>query len=84
MGHAELELLTPAALQATLGTLACDANDFDGRMRDAYMAMVTIMVRDLAAARRALQRGGFSAAPLRGGIAVPAAEAMNCTVAFVQ
>ena len=84
MGHADLELLTPAALQTAVGSLACDANGFDGRKRDAYMAMVTIKVRDLAAARRALQRGGFSVARLREGIAVPAAEAMNCTIAFVQ
>jgi len=48
------------------------------------MAMVTIRVRDLAATQRALQHGGFSAALLRAGIAVPAAEAMNCTIAFVQ
>jgi hypothetical protein len=84
MGHAELELLTPAMLQATLGGLACDANDFDGRKRDAYMAMVTVKVRDLATTQRALEHGGFAAARLRAGIAVPAAEAMNCTIAFVQ
>jgi len=84
MGHAELELLTPMALQTTLGMLACDAHDFDGRERDAYMAMVTIKVRDLAATKSALQRGGFSVAALREGIAVAAAEAMNCTIAFAQ
>jgi glyoxalase-like protein len=84
MGHTELELLSPAALKTALGALACDANDFDGRKRDSYMAMVTIRVRDLAATQRALQHGGFSAARLRAGIAVPAAEAMNCTIAFVQ
>lgn len=84
MGQAELELLTPAALQARLGTLACDANDFDGRKRDAYMAMVSIRVRDLAVAERALQDGGFTTARLHEGIAIPAAEAMNCTIAFVQ
>ena len=84
MGHAELELLTPAALEKRLGALACDAKDFDGRRRDAYMAMVTIRVRDLEATRGALQRGGFSVSQLRDGIAVPAAEAMNCTIAFVK
>ena len=84
MGHAELELLTPAALQTSLGTLACDAKDFDGRERDAYLAMVTIRVGDLAATQRALEHGGFSVTPLREGIAVPAAEAMNCTIAFVR
>ena len=84
MAHTELELLTRAALQKTLGTLACDAKDFDGRRRDAYMAMVTIRVHDLATAQSALQYGGFSMSRLRQGIAVPAAEAMNCTIAFVQ
>ncbi len=83
-GQGEIELVTPAALRTMLGTLACDPNDFDGRKRDAYMAMVTIRVRDLAAAQRALHDGGFSTRQLREGIAIPAAEAMNCTVAFVQ
>jgi hypothetical protein len=72
MGHTELELLTPEALQSALGSLACDVSDFDGRKRDSFMAMVTIRVRDLAATERALQHGGFSARELRAGIAVPA------------
>jgi len=46
--------------------------------------MVTISVRDLATTQSALQHGGFSTARLREGIAIPAAEAMNCTIAFVQ
>ena len=84
IGDAELELLTPAALQRTLGTLACDANDFDGREREAYMAMVTVKLRDLATEQAALQSGGFSTAQLLDGIVVPASEAMNCTIAFVE
>lgn len=82
MGHAELELLTPSSLQSTLGSLACDARDFDGRKREAYMAMVSIRVRDLAATQRELHQGGFAVTQLRKGIAVAASDAMNCTIAF--
>ena len=60
MGEAELELVTPAALQQMLGGLCCAASDFDGRKRDAYMAMVTIRVRDLEATRSALRRESCS------------------------
>ncbi|MSP96345.1 MAG: VOC family protein [Betaproteobacteria bacterium] len=84
LGHATLELLTPAALESTLGALACDAADAEGRARDAYMAMVTIKVRDLAVTQRALRRGGFSPARLGEHIVVPASEAMNCSIAFAQ
>jgi len=84
LGHAELELLTPATLRTTLGALACDAADVEGREREAYMAMVTIKVRDLARAQSALQRGGFSIGRLGEGVAVPASEAMNCTIVFSE
>ena len=84
MGHAVIELMRPAALQAKLGALACDAADYDGREREAYMAMATLRVRDLAVTQRVLQEGGFAVAPLREAIAVPASEAMNCTIAFVR
>lgn len=84
MGHAMLELMTPAALRSTLGALACDAADAKGNARDAYMAMVTIKVRDLAAAEGVLKRGGFSAARIGERVIVPASEAMNCTIAFSE
>lgn len=82
MGHASLELMTPATLRSTLGALACDAADANGDARDAYMAMVTIEVRDPAAAQGVLERGGFSTARVGGRIVVPAGQAMNCTIAF--
>jgi hypothetical protein len=77
-----LQLLTPAALQTTLGALACDAADADGQKRDAYMAMVTIRVRDLATTRSVLQRGGFLSTQFGDRLVVPASGAMNCTIAF--
>lgn len=83
IGQTELELLTPALLRSRLGALACDPADAAGNPRAAYMAMVTIRVRDLDAAREVLRRGGFYVADLGKGFAVPASEAMNCTVAFV-
>ena len=82
MGEAELELLTPALLRATLGMLACDAADATGRKRDAYMAMVTVTVRDLELTRRFLREGGFSVTDLGERIAIAASAAMNCTIAF--
>jgi hypothetical protein len=82
LGTATLELLTPAILCSALGALACDPADADGHARDAYMAMATIKVRDLAAAQRVLQRGGFSFVQSGNRIVVPASEAMNCTIAF--
>ncbi len=82
LGPTKLELTTPRTLQSTLGILACDAADEKGRKRDAYMAMVTIKVRDLAAAQAVLQRGGFLPVRLGGRIVVAASEAMNCTIAF--
>jgi hypothetical protein len=82
LGTATLELLTPAVLHTTLGALACDPADADGQKRDAYMAMVTIRVRDITSAQDVLQRGGFSFEQRGDRLIVPAAEAMNCTIAF--
>jgi hypothetical protein len=82
VGTATLELLTLAALQSTLGTLACDPSDANGHKRDAYMAMVTIKVRDPAITQLALQHGGFSFEGRGNRIVVPASQAMNCTIAF--
>ncbi len=83
MGQATLELMTPATLRTTLGALACDAADANGIARDAYMAMVTIKVRDLATTRRVLERGGFMPAKLGERLVVPASEAMNCTIGLL-
>ena len=82
LGQTTLELMTPATLRSTLGALACDAADADGHERDAYMAMVTIKVLDLATAHDLLRRAGFSPARLGERTAIAAAEAMNCTIAF--
>lgn len=84
MGHATLELMTPATLDTALGALARDPADANGNVRDAYMAMVTIRVRDLAAAQSVFERDGFSAARIGRRVIVPASEAMNCTIAFSE
>ena len=83
MGQAELELLKPALLRSRLGALACDPADADGKARNAYMAMVTVRVRDLDAAREVLRRGGLTFGDIGEGIAVAASEAMNCSIGFV-
>ena len=84
MGHATLELMTPATLRFTFGALACDPADANGKVRSAYMAMVTIKVRDLSATQGVLERGGFSISRIDSCLIVPASEAMNCTVAFSE
>lgn len=84
LGQTTLELMTPATLQSTLGALACNAADAHGRERDAYMAMVAIKVRDLAAAQEVLRRGGFAPARLGERIVIAASEAMNCTIALTE
>jgi hypothetical protein len=83
LGHATLELVAPPALRARLGALACDPVDANGQPREAYMAMITIGVRDRGLAERVLRAADFSVATLdRDTIAVPAGEAMNCTIGF--
>ncbi len=74
MGQADLEMLNPALLQARLGQLACDpaAAQGKGKPRDASMAMVTVRVRDLDAAREGLLRGGFAVGEIGDGTAVAA------------
>ncbi len=84
LGDARLELVTPLALHAALGALACDARDHEGHRRDAYMAMLTIKVRNLAAASDVLRQGGFSTVRLGKRIAIPASEAMGCTIGFSE
>ncbi|MFM9882930.1 MAG: VOC family protein [Burkholderiales bacterium] len=84
LGHTELELVTPRALHAALGELACDARDHAGHERNAYMAMLTITVRSLTTAADVLRRGGFSTVQIGKRIAIPASEAMNCTIAFSE
>lgn len=83
MQHATLELTTAADLARRLGPMACTPLDAQGRPRTAYMAMVTIRVADLAGAKSVLDDAGFTAGALDAHtLAVPADQAMNCTVAF--
>ncbi len=88
LGPTQLELITAQALAADLGPLACTATDGDGRPREAYMAMLTIKVRDLKHAEDVVRSGGFTTTRLTAHteqcIAVGASEAMNCTIAFVE
>jgi Glyoxalase-like domain len=88
LGHAQLELVTAAALIEDLGSHAADGVDHEGRPRNAYMAMLTIKVRDLHHTASILRAGGFSPVRLTSSagtsVAVPASEAMDCTIAFVE
>jgi Glyoxalase-like domain len=86
LGHAQLELITAAALADELGPLAGAAQD--GRPHEAYMAMLTIKVHDLNHTERVVREGGFATTRLASEagqcIAIPANEAMHCTIAFVE
>lgn len=83
MQHARLELTSAGALAHRLGSLACVSLDAQGNPRTAYMAMVTIAVEALAPTKAILDQGGFNPRALdERTIAVPADEAMNCTIAF--
>lgn len=83
MQHARLELTSASALAQRLGSLACEARDAQDNPRTAYMAMVTVAVDGLAQTKAILDEGGFTTRVLdERTIAVPASEAMNCTIAF--
>lgn len=83
LGHATLELLTADALSASIGDCMPDAREPGGSVRDAYMAMVTIRVRNLARLAGVLQSGRFRINRTDDRtIVVPAKQAMNCAIAF--
>ena len=78
-----LDLITPESLSASLGDAACDPPGVDGRARESFMAAVTIRVGDIEQTAAVLRAGGFHARRLDADtLAVPASEAMNCTIVF--
>jgi len=85
LGQATLTLLTAATLSASIGDGIPDARDASGAVREAYMAMVTIRVRNLARVAGVLQSGGFRINRTdEHTIVVPARQAMNCAIAFTD
>lgn len=78
-GDFELEVLTPSALAREFGDAAPDP-----QARADYMAALTIRTRSLDAALEALRRGGVSVSLDEECLVVPAWEAMNVTLRFIE
>jgi hypothetical protein len=85
LARGRIELVTAAAFARRTGSLAPDPRDVAGRPRDAWMAMVTLVTTGIDATRDVLAAGGFHTRDLDdGAVAVPAAEAFNTVIAFVE
>jgi hypothetical protein len=80
IGNSRFDIVTEAALKKQFGDAAPDP---DGRT--AYMAGLTFRTTSLAKAARALERSGIAGAGTRDGrLVVPAKQAMNAVLEFVE
>lgn len=79
IGNSRFDIVTGAELGAQVGDAAPDA---DGRK--AYMAALTFRTTSLAKAEKALEAGKIAFIQKDGRIIVPAKEAMNATLEFVE
>lgn len=79
VGNSRFDILTEAALRAEFGDAVPTAEG-----RPAYMAGLTLRTLSLAKAAAALAAGGIESAARDGRIIVPAREAMNAVLEFVE
>ena len=80
IGNSRFDIVTEAALREQVGDAAPDAEG-----RPAYMAGLTFRTTSLGKAARALQAGTIGGVTQSGGrIVVPAKEAMNAVLEFVE
>jgi hypothetical protein len=80
IGNSRFDIVTEAALREQVGDAAPDAEG-----RPAYMAGLTFRTTSLGKAARALQAGKIGGVTQsRGRIVVPAKEAMNAVLEFVE
>jgi catechol 2,3-dioxygenase-like lactoylglutathione lyase family enzyme len=79
IGNSRFDIVTEAELKAQVGAAAPDP---DGRK--AYMAALTFRTTSLAKAEKALEAGKIAFIQKDGRIIVPAREAMNATLEFVE
>jgi len=80
VGNSRFDILSPGAFSAEFGALAPDAAG-----RPAYMAGLAFRTRSLAETRAALAKGGIAGVVERDGkLIVPAREAWNATLEFVE
>jgi hypothetical protein len=80
IGNSRFDIVTEAALKKQFGDAMPDP---DGRT--AYMAGLTFRTMSLAKAARALEQGGIAGVSRGGGrLVVPAKQAMNAVLEFVE
>lgn len=79
IGNSRFDIVTEAEMKAQLGDAAPDAEG-----RKAYMAALTLRTTSLAKAAQALQAGKIAFTQKGGRIVVPAREAMNATLEFIE
>jgi hypothetical protein len=80
IGNSRFDIVTEAALKAEFGDSAPDAEG-----RKAYMAGLTFRTTSLAKAARALQAGKIGGVvQAEGRIVVPAKQAMNAVLEFIE
>ncbi len=79
VGNSRFDIVTEATLRAEFGDAAPSAEG-----RPAYMAGLTLRTLSLGKAKAALVAGGIESVTRDGRIVVPAREAMNAVLEFVE
>ncbi|HYD06197.1 MAG TPA: VOC family protein [Reyranella sp.] len=79
IGNSRFDIVTESELKAQVGDAAPDAD-----RRKAYMAALTLRTTSLAKAATALEAGKIAFIEKDGRLIVPAKEAMNATLEFVE
>jgi hypothetical protein len=79
IGNSRFDIVTEAEMKAQFGDAAPDAEG-----RKAYMAALTLRTTSLAKAAQALQVGKIAFTRKDGHIVVPAKEAVNATLEFIE
>jgi len=79
IGNSRFDIVTEAELKAQVGGAAPDAEG-----RAAYMAALTLRTTSLAKAAKALEAGKIPSIRKDARLIVPAQEAMNATLEFVE
>jgi hypothetical protein len=79
IGNSRFDVVTPAELKRQFGNACPDAGG-----RKSYMAALTLRTTALERAGRALKEGRIDAVVEKSRIVVPAAQALNATLEFVE
>ena len=79
IGNSRFDIVTEAELKAQFGDASPDAEG-----REAYMAALTLRTTSLAKAADALKAGKIPFSEKNGRLIVPAKEAVNATLEFIE